>query len=148
MELLEKSFNQFMIEIELRKRLAEADTVSGLIDHECNRLLTAYKKYVDDMTERELVTHKPRNATVLKREIYLGIINEDNWKVWASMYCDDVAKLIGWNYKLMHDAQHVNEGVHAVESYLATLMHGLELLEQNGGDDWLDIVEETRDYWI
>lgn len=51
---------------------------------------------------------------------------------------DEVAHLIRWNYKLMQDARHNSgEGFDAVESYLATLIHGVELLEgKDCGDNF------------
>nr|UWG12086.1 MAG: hypothetical protein [Bacteriophage sp.] len=149
MEMLEIPSDRFLSELALSKRLTEVDMIANMINHERERLLTAYKEYVDDLTRRTLITHKPRNLKALKLEIYLGIINEDNWEIWASISRSFIAKLIGWNYKLMQDAWHISgEGFDAVESYQVTLMHGLELLEQNGGEDWLDIVDEAKEYWV
>lgn len=134
MELLETYPERlgFSREKELSKRLAEIDTIADMINHERGHILAAYKEYVDDLTERELVTHEPRSATVLKREIFLGIINEDNWKTWASMDVEEVAHLIRWNYTLIYNSPRISgEGLYEAESYLTTLRHGLELFKRN-----------------
>lgn len=120
------------------QRKEEVDSMTRLLDNERERLLASYKEYVDDLTERTLITNEPRTQELLHQEINLGIVNEDNWKTWASMDEDEVVRLIRWNYKLMQDARHISgEGFDAVESYLATLIHGVELLEgKDCGDNF------------
>jgi hypothetical protein len=134
MELL-KTYSEnlgYEREKELSKQLAEIDTIADMINHERRHILVAYKEYVDDLTERELVTHEPRSATVLRREIFLGIINKDNWKTWASMDAEEVANLIRWNYMLIYKSPRISgEGLYDAESYLTTLQHGLELFKRN-----------------
>ena len=87
---------------------------------------------MDDLTERTLITNEPRTQELLYQEINLGIVNEDNWKTWASMDAEEVAHLIRWNYMLIYKSPRISgEGLYDAESYLTTLQHGLELFKRN-----------------
>lgn len=115
------------------QRKEEVDGMTRLLDNERERLLASYEEYVDDLTERTLITNEPRTQELLYQEINLGIVNEDNWKTWASMDAEEVAHLIRWNYMLIYKSPRISgEGLYDAESYLTTLQHGLELFKRKG----------------
>lgn len=149
MEITKNALNARLAEVEAISKMIgvrmdgnlSAGALADLLNRDLNARMQDYSEYVDDETERILITNEPRTPETLMLEVYLGIVNKDNWKEWAELNREDVQKVIGYYVTMLAGAESMDGGLNAVESYRATLLHGAELLEMNGGYEWLGLVD-------